>query len=438
MSRIATGLLLTILAVSAPREASALITGGTGNTPLRDPGWPTGAAAIFNHTGRIAWWEGPPFGGGQWHSECRGDVKALDAVLADFARLDVKVKKVVVHDGVGHSFWLAPNREPEKLAAAKIDWSFTVWVPASWEQLRKLPADLNPTGPGETSPPSQIDVYTAGIDWAGVTVPAGIEVVDNRLVAHGFTAADGAVMEGKVTDLTTGQPLAATMRLQRVEPQQKGGYLYPAVAESKADARGRWVLKKAPAGWFRVVVEAEGFVPRVAGHARLDDQPRWQSYDIGLVRSAPVSGRVIDEDGKPMADVDVRFGNVQAASGGKYQSPSEYEFRTDADGRFRAEPIPAGTASIWVHKPGYYGPGLGHPVKSPEANVEIRMKRAGSVLVTVDFGGKKRAGDYVVKISPEGGDVVGSYGGSGNIDAKDQLNFATVLRVKGRSRDRAG
>jgi len=426
MSRIATGLLLTILAVSAPREASALITGGTGNTPLRDPGWPTGAAAIFNHAGRIAWWEGPPFGGGQWRSECRGDVKALDAVLADFARLDVKVKKVVVHDGVGHSFWLAPNREPEKLAAAKIDWSFTVWVPASWEQLRKLPADLNPTGAGETSPPSQIDVYTAGIDWAGVTVPAGIEVVDNRLVAHGFTVADGAVMEGKVTDLTTGQPLAATMRLQRVEPQQKGGYLYPAVAESKADARGRWVLKKAPAGWFRVVVEAEGFVPRVAGHARLDDQPRWQSYDIGLVRSAPVSGRVIDEDGKPMADVDVRFGNVQAASGGKYQSPSEYEFRTDADGRFRAEPIPAGTASIWVHKPGYYGPGLGHPVKSPEANVEIRMRRAGSVLVTVDFGGKKRAGDYVVKISPEGGDVVGSYGGSGNIDVKDQLNFAIL------------
>jgi hypothetical protein len=426
MSRIATVLLLTVLAVSAPRESFALITGGSGNTPLRDPGWPTGAAAIFNHTGRVAWWEGPPFGGGQWHAECRGDVKALSAVLADFSKLDVKTRRIVVHDGVGHSFWLAPNQEPEKLAAAKIDWAFTVWQPANWEQLRKLPADLNPTGPGESSPPSQIDVYTAGIDWAAVTVPAGIEVVDNRLVAHGFTVADGAVLEGKVTDLSTGQPVAATMRLQRVEPQQKGGYLYPAVAEAKSDAQGRWVLKKAPAGWARVVVEAEGFVPRVAGHARLDDQPRWQSYDIGLAPSAPVSGRVIDENGKPMADVDVRLGNVQAASGGKYQSPSEYEFKTDAEGRFRAEPVPAGTASIWVHKPGYYGPGLGHPVKSPEANVEIRMKRAGSVRVTVDFAGKKRAGDYVVKISPEGGDVVGSYGGSGNIDAKDQLNFAIL------------
>jgi hypothetical protein len=205
------------------------------------------------------------------------------------------------------------------------------------------------------------------------------------------------------------------MRLQRVEPQQKGGYLYPAAAEARADAQGRWVLKKAPAGWVRVVVEAEGFVPRVAGYARLDDQPRWQSHDIGLVRSATVSGRVIDEDGKPMSDVDVSFGNVQAASGGKYQSPSEYEFKTDAEGQFRAGPLPAGTATIWARKPGYYGPGLGVAVKSPEANVEVQMKRAGSVLVTVDFGDKR--------ISPEGGDVVGSYGGSGNIDAKDQMSF---------------
>ncbi|WP_165253539.1 carboxypeptidase-like regulatory domain-containing protein [Paludisphaera soli] len=426
MSRIATGLLLTVLALSAPQEASALITGGTGNAPLRDPGWPAGAAAIFNHAGRIAWWEGPPFGGGQWHAECRGDAKVLSAVLADFAKLEVKVKKVVLHDGVGHSFWIAPNREPEKLAAAKMDWAFTVWVQASWEQLRNLPPDLNPTGPGETSPPSQIDVYAAGIDWAAVTVPAGIEVDDQRLVTHGFTAADGAVLEGKVTDLTTGQPLAATMRLQRVEPQEKGGYLYPVAAEAKADGQGRWVLKKAPVGWVRVVVEAEGFVPRVAGYARLDDQPRWQSYDIGLIRSAPVSGRVIDEDDKPMADVDVSFGNVQAASGGKYESPSEYKFKTDAEGRFRAEQIPAGTASIWVHKPGHYGPGLGHTVSSPVTDVEVRMNRAGSVRVTVDFAGKERSGDYVVKISPEGGDVVGSFGGSGNIDAENRMNF-TVL-----------
>ena len=108
-----------------------------------------------------------------------------------------RLKRVVVHDGTGHSFWLAPNREPEKLAAAKIDWVFMVWQPASWERLRKLPADLNPTDPADTSPPSQIDVFTAGIDWADVTVPEGIEVVDQRLVAHGFTAEDGVGAGGQ-------------------------------------------------------------------------------------------------------------------------------------------------------------------------------------------------------------------------------------------------
>src|SRR5262245_37207000 len=206
MSRITTGLLLTILAAPV---AFDLITGGEGNKPIADPGWPAGAAALFNHPGRAAWWEGPPFGGGQWHAECRGDAKALNAVLADFARMDAKVKRVVVHDGTGYSFWLAPNHEPEKLAAAKIDWVFMVWQPANWGRVRKLPANLNPTDPGDAGPPSQIDVFTAGIRWADVTVPKGIEVVDQRLEAHGFRADDGAVIEGKVTDLSTGQPIAA-------------------------------------------------------------------------------------------------------------------------------------------------------------------------------------------------------------------------------------
>src|SRR5947209_5939310 len=140
-----TGLLpllsLAIVAVTSP-EAFALIVGGEGNTPVDDPGWPAGAAAVFNVTSRIAWWEGPPFGGGQWHAECRGDAQALSAVLADFAKLDVKSKRVVLHDGVGRSFWLNPNNESAKKAAAKMDWRFMVWQPANWQRLRNLPADL--------------------------------------------------------------------------------------------------------------------------------------------------------------------------------------------------------------------------------------------------------------------------------------------------------
>src|SRR5262245_49176070 len=78
----------------------ALIEGGEGNEPIHDPGWPGGAAAVFNHAGRVAYWVGPPFGGGQWHAECKGDADALNELLLNFARLDVKNKRIVVHDGV--------------------------------------------------------------------------------------------------------------------------------------------------------------------------------------------------------------------------------------------------------------------------------------------------------------------------------------------------
>ncbi len=173
----------------------------------------------------------------------------------------------------------------------------------------------------DRGPPAQIDIYAGGnLRWSDVNIPEGLEVSDERLEAHGFTSADGLVLEGKVLDLATKKPIPARMQLQRVEPQAKGGYHYPIVAETTADAHGRWVLKKAPAGWYRVVIEADGFVPRVAGYTQFDEQPRWRSYECGLSRPAPVSGRVTDDAGQPLADVDVQLRDVMSDVGGDAMS----------------------------------------------------------------------------------------------------------------------
>ncbi|MDR3634407.1 MAG: carboxypeptidase-like regulatory domain-containing protein [Isosphaeraceae bacterium] len=422
--------LLAVALVTVPaRRALALIMGGEGNAPIGDPGWPKGAAAIFNNAARVAWWEGPPLGGGQWVAECRGDARALSAVLADFAKLDVKNKRVIVHDGVGHSFWLNPNREAAKEAGARVDWSFMVWQAANWQRLRTLPADLNPTDPDDAGngPPSHIEVYTGGnVRWADVTVPDGLQVADQRLEAHGFAAADGTVLEGKVVDLATQRPIAARMRLQRVEPQPKGGYQYAPVADTPADAQGRWVLKKVPAGWQRVVIEADGYVPRVIGYGQFDGQPCWYSYNGGLSRAATVAGRVTDDAGQPLAGVDVRLQDVLPATGGRYEMPGEPLFKTGADGRFRADSVPIGRATVWVHKPGHCRPGLGLAIKSPADALELRMMKSARVLVTVDFAGVERPEGYIVQIEPEGGEVVGKWSGSSNIDAKNQAAFVDV------------
>jgi hypothetical protein len=418
---------VAIVTISAP-GAFALITGGEGNEPIRDPGWPAGVAAIFNHEARIAWWEGPPFGGGQWHAEFCGSSNVLNSLLADFAKLDVKTKRIVVHDGVGRSFWLNPNREREKDKAAQVDWVFTVWQPARWEQLRKMPAHLHRIAPseGELGPPAQIDIYTGGaIRWNEITIPAGLEVIDERLEAHGFSLADGTVLEGNVIDLDTNAPIAARVELQLIEPQSIGGYRYTRVTETAADAKGHWVLKKAPPGWHRIVIDASGYVPRIVGHERFDDQPGWHSYESGLSRLASVSGRISDEGGQPLADVEVRLDDI-ASQDGRYESPHEYKAKSDAEGRFRIEQVPLGTTRIWLRKPGYCRPGLGLEIKSPIDDVALNMVRSAELRIAVDFSKTTRPEAYLVEVEPEGGSVVGSWGGSANIDATNQYAFSNV------------
>jgi hypothetical protein len=62
----------------------------------------------------------------------------------------------------------------------------------------------------------------------------------------------------------------------------------------------------------------------------------------------------------------------------------------------------------------------------PQHDIALTMRKSSSVRVTVDFGDKEPPGGYIVKFDPEGGAAVGSYGGSGNINAKNQMSFDNV------------
>lgn len=323
-----------LFGVVAP--ARALIEGGEGNEAIRDPGWPAGAAAVFNFKGRVAHWVGPPFGGGEWHADCRGNAEDLNAILAAFDRIDAKNKKVIVHDGTGNSFWLNINREPAKREAAKIDWMFTVWQKENFDRLAKMPPDLRRISESDLrlGPPTTLDIYTGGsVKWADVLMPKGLTVIDKRLEAHGFKLSDGVVLEGKFVDLDLKKPVAGKLRLELVEPQKAGGYKYSVVKEVASDKNGRWVVKNAPEGWLRLVAVADGYVSRVIGYEKFDGEPRWASYDCGLLCPAPVTGRVVDAEGKPLAGVEVQFGDVATKQIGRYESLKKRRECDDRPGR---------------------------------------------------------------------------------------------------------
>jgi hypothetical protein len=408
---VTTVLFVLATAAGSSQTAFAIRWGGPGNSPVPAPGWPKGATAIVNNPARSAMWEGPDHG--YFSAEFRGDAKALNSILADFAKVDAKTKRLVVRNGVG------PNLDQ------KMDWVFNVWVPALWAQPSGSFILWTGTNirDADTCPPPQIDVYTGGnVRWSDVTIPEGIEVIDEQLEAHGFTLADGTVLEGKVVDLATRQPLAARMRLERIEQGPKGSNRYTAVAEAAADAQGRWVLKHAPAGWYRVVVAAEGYVPRwVDNYSNTDGQPGWYSYNRGLSRPASVSGRVADEAGKPLADVEVRLDDVVSGGDGHYGSTHEYVTKTDADGRFRLDQAPVGCVTIRVRKSGYCLPGAGKSIMTPAEDIALNMVKSAQVRVTVDFAGTNRPKTYIIEIvplvktDPEGGAAVPSWGENGNI-----------------------
>jgi len=408
--------------------ASAVIFGDKGNKPIHDPGWPRGAAEVFNAKSRIAHWVGPPFGGGEWHAEYRGDTATLNALLDEFAKIDAPKKCVVVHDGIGRSFWLNMNNEPEKKKEAEADWIFTVWQPENWQQLRNLPPDFQPKSDEDSDlvPAPQIDIYIGGrIQWETVKIPRGIDVDDQRLEAHGFNRGDGTVLEGTVTDIADKSPLVARVRLEKVE-SKKGGYVYSTVMSTQADAAGHWVIKSAPAGRHRVVVAADGYADRVLDYAIFDDQPRWSQHNTALAKSATVSGRVTDDAGTPLAGVTVHLMHVVARGDVPYRTPSDLKDETDEQGRFEIEHAPVGEATVTTRKSGYTGPGLGTKIEIPAADVNVQMYRAAKVVVTVRFADANRPEGYIVHAVPEGGEAVGKWSGSGNISPAGAITFENI------------
>lgn len=423
-----------VIAVSSP-SAWALITGGEGNKPLNDPGWPKGAAVVFNTETRVAWWEGPPFGGGQWHAECRGDATALSLVLQDYAKVDIPKKRVVLHDGFGQSFWLGIDRKQEPKPNALIDWTIMVWQPASLKFQQDLPARFRGNGQQE-QPLAQIDVYTGGfVRWDDVIVPKGLEIIDERLEAHGFKVTDGNVLEGTVVDHDTNKPLRAKVIVQGIDPRKQGGVVHPTMAESVTDDNGHWVVKNVVTGRGQVVISADGYVPRIIAYGQYDDKPRWSQHDSSLCKVSSINGRVVDADGKPLDDVTVQF-EFETKKAERYDTTTEAAARTDAMGRFRHDNVPAGAATIWVRKTGYVRPGLGVKVDSNTADLKLEMQRAARLQVKVDFSATTRPEGYIVHVHPEGGEAVGKWSGSGNIDAEGQITYEVIppgrYTIKGR------
>ena len=386
--------LTLVVTAGSVQTAFAIREFATGNSAIPDPGWPKGTTAVFNNPARTGYWVGPDLG--YYSAEYSGDAGALSAVLADFAMVEAKSRRLVVRDGVGSS----PSEQ-------KMDWIFNVWVPTAWARPTGTAVIYSFFRDPDKCPPPEIIVYTGGnVRWSDVIVPKGIEVVDERLEAHGFTLADGTVFEGKVVDLATQKPLLARISVDRLAPKSKGEgeVVFTPVAQTIADAEGHWVVKNVPAGWHRLMLVADGYLPRWVDNRITDGQPGWHFFDRGLSRPGVVLGRALDKAGQPLADVEVRLDGDVVGPDSDYWPAHKYVTKTDAGGRFRFDQVPVGNATIRVRRSGYCLSGGVQPVTTPATHIVLSLVKSAQVRVTVDFTGTRRPETYLVEIQPaEGG-----------------------------------
>jgi len=377
-----------------PKLGMSLILVG-GDEPIKDRGWPSGSAEMANLATRFAWWEGPPFGGGEYHFLYRCEhTSQFDQAL-------------------------------EKFAARSVDSNSKKPVPMA----------------KKTMPAPRVDVYLGGgnpIIWKDVKVPENLVVIDRRPGSVAPQFAGKGLVRGKVFDLETKQPIAGAkiVLLKRVEiiesstgqskePHSRS-YEWKKVKHVTTNRKGLCQIDQIPLGLYEVSVAAEGYAP-----VELEryDNTRAECYEFqaGLLRPFSITGIVTDTKGTPLQEVGVQANDFIGPDGNEYRHEGDSPVLTDGQGRFEIPDLPKGFASVRCRAEGLHqADSIFQMYPIPSKEIRLTMSDTGIIRgKVVDKDGKAPSGRVHVHIRPPG-EQIGKWGGSSRCKEDGSFEFTGV------------
>jgi len=409
----------------------ALIQTGKGNKPVTDPGWPAGAVGVANLPARIGWWEGPPFGGGEWHFEFKGDTAAFQEALDAFAKIAEPSLELFIHDGTQPSFVLDPNHTNK---TDGVDWTFVVWDTNRWETLygkgKPILFSDDPNA-GKSRPAPRLDVYPAPgsrIAFDKVQVPATVSVHDERAVTAGVDTSAGTVLWAAITDSHTKRPLPGA-RFVVTARGTNGQYSSP-LTNAAADAQGIARLERLPAGVFQLSATAEGYAETAVAYGDYPERV-FKKFNAALARAGALSGRVTDPTGAPVPNLRVIAANTLLASNTPYRSLNKAETVSDNAGRFTLANLPVGLAQVWIQNTAWFQTNSFDYHAVPGSDVAIVVSPTGSLLIQVRDATGRGTDEWQrrplqVSVESSKGSVRGSWGGSANLRPDGTYLFTGV------------
>jgi hypothetical protein len=429
---------LASVALLAPFTVSALIMSSQGNSPVQDRGWPDGSLVVANLQSRVGWWEGPPFGGGEWQFLYRGDTETFNEALTNFAAIRTPVLDLVIHDGPEKNVFLREG------ADGRVDWTFTIWNPAGWHSLYNNPKvvfDANDSNFRKPVDPPRLDVYIGGgqVDWTKVRIPANVHVRDERASASGVDLSGGSVIHAEFFDMGNGKPVSgAHLLVEKVSWQTNPAphWEQKLFADAASDSSGRVQIQKIPADTIRISVSADSYAP-LRLDQRAHGRPALLKFSIELAKVASIRGVVTDTEGKPIKGAKVRPLEILASNGLGYDNGFHYDpyesanVETDAAGHFEISGLPTGYAQLSASAPGYFFSDFATIHDVPATNTVLRLARAGGIQVSVtDKSGKAlsrlEGNPLLVNVELKEGSKVGSWGGGATVKDDGTCQFIDV------------
>ncbi len=159
----------------------------------------------------------------------------------------------------------------------------------------------------------------------------------------GAEAAASGLVAGRIVDMS-GTPVATAFVFLLKGPASATGPARGSASDRVlADESGRFVFSNVPAGTYRIEASKSGWLSGALGRRRpggigstfdLANGERRNDFAITLWRAAVIGGRVTDDNGDPLIDVEVRAAR-QVFISGRRQSEALIRAKTDDRGEFR-------------------------------------------------------------------------------------------------------
>src|SRR6185436_9742124 len=171
-------------------------------------------------------------------------------------------------------------------------------------------------------------------------------------------------IEGQVVNLATGSPLKrATVRLVGIGRRPEGGM--PGMANKETDDQGRFSFTGLEAGRYQLTVERQGYLRQNYGARKysnggtplvLGQDQNVRDILFKLSPQSVITGKVLDEDGEPVSNVQVRAWKY-AYRGGKKQWTQNGNGQTSDIGEYRIANLDPGRYIVSAN-PGNRGPNM--------------------------------------------------------------------------------